>query len=367
MRLALELTRDVRLLVLIAAAALLLLLAVPAAFALRAARRPGALAAAALLATAALDGVLLAADPFTLLVAWEAFLPVLFLALVAEGGGRAAGRALAGLGAADLGLVAAAGLLEGTAPAELTHLPATGLTGLAFGLALVPVLGRLGAFPFHGWVADAAEDAASPASALIVALASRLAGVALAIQLVTWFSVEGWAAIALLALGALSAAGGVLRAAVEEDARRAAAHAGTALAGAVLLAAGGNAPLGALVAGLLAAGVGGALALLAGSAPVASPHAGIAAWVRRTPVVRWLARAADADPAAVGAGAVAAAATVLFALERLVDLAVDRLLAGAARGAAALVVKGDGGGHARYVIWSLAGLVLVILVFVGGF
>jgi hypothetical protein len=243
----------------------------------------------------------------------------------------------------------------------------TGLTGLACALAFVPVLARLGAIPFQGWTPEAAAGVASPVPALLVAVASRLAGVALAVELLGWFSIEGWAALALLALGALTAGAGVLRAAVEEDARRAAAHVGVALSGAVVLALGGNAPLGALIAGLLAAGVGGALALLAGSRPLPSPHARLAAWVRRTPVVRWLAHLADADPAALAYRAVTGAARVLFALERGLDALLERALAGLVRGAARLVVKGDGGDHARYVIWSLVGLALVIVVFVGGF
>jgi hypothetical protein len=64
---------------------------------------------------------------------------------------------------------------------------------------------------------------------------------------------------------------------------------------------------------------------------------------------------------------VTAAARALFALERLVNAFFDRLLVRVAHAAARLVVKGDGGDHARYVIWSLLGLVLIVLVFVGGF
>jgi len=366
MSLALRLGYDTGLVLLSAAAVLFLLASIPAAMALQHARRPWAVVVAALVGVAALNGVILADDPFTLVVAWGALLPVLFLALVAEGGEHAAGRALAGLGAADLCLVAAAGFLELT-PAGEGGLGAVALPGLAFALLGVAALGRLGAFPFQGWVADAAVESSSPVSALLVSLVARLAGVSVLVTLVSPSTAPGWGRLALAVAGGLTLAAGGLRAAMAEDARRAAASVGIALSGVTLLAAGLAGPVAALLAGLVAAAAGAALSLLAGSKPLASPHAALAAAVRRTPVLSGLARAADADPAALARGAVTVAATLLFAVERLVNAFFDWLLVALARAAARLAVRGDGGDHARYVIWSLLGLALVILVFAGGF
>lgn len=324
-------------------------------------RWPAALAAAAAGDLARVPGAVAEGLGAAGLLHWES-LAVLLPALLAirggPGGARAALRGVVTLAVAELVVLAGAGLAGAHAA------PALAAAGAA--LAAAGAAARLGAMPFHGWIPAAAEDASAPAVA-IVATATKLAGTIALASLAAAGGLGAPARAALLGLGGLSLALGLGLALVQVDGRRRVAHLSGAHGGAVLLAlAAGHATaaLGLAVVGALALAAGFVLAAPLDCAPLRGATLG-ASGVGRL-AVRLRAAERALEPAAIARGAVDALAVLGFAAERLVNALFDVVAVAAARALATGSRRAHDGSHATYLVWSMAGLVALLALFVGG-
>lgn len=316
-------------------------------------------------------GALVAGDLLTLLVYWEAsLLPIAALAAAggATGGPRTGLRAFTTGAVGDLLLLAGVGIVEALTLEghPLADAPA-GLAALGLCLAAIGATARAGAVPFHAWLPDALAGGPGPAAALLLALGKLiglgvLVAYAQAIQTAVG-TAEGPALLArlaparlaLLLLGAASAAGGLALAITPGDRRRRTAHLSIAHTGLVLLAVATGAPI-AVTLGVALAGTGLLAAWLCFEPPAGAAAAGGPAW----------ARALRVDPAALGRAVVDLLAAAAFALERAVNAVHDVVLTGLVAALAAFSRRNHDGSHATYLVWSVVGLVAIVLFLAGG-
>lgn len=188
-------------------------------------RTVGALTAAFVLVLAA---ALCARDPLSLLTAWElmTLLPAVVI-LVAHGGDRSSRKTvftyiaithLGGVGTwIALLLLAQAGAIGGSATIS------TG-SSLQIAVALAALVGmgtKAGVMPLHVWLPRAHPIAPAPVSALMSGVMIKVAIYALVRVLVEWIGVVPvWLGIAVVAVGALSALGGVVYALFQHELKR---------------------------------------------------------------------------------------------------------------------------------------------------
>jgi formate hydrogenlyase subunit 3/multisubunit Na+/H+ antiporter MnhD subunit len=179
---------------------------------------------------AAMNLVLLAADAFGFLFAWELMSVTSWALVVAhhhEPGNRRAGflyLLMATL--SGLALLLAFGLLAGPAgdygfAAMRAARPAGGAAALALLLALAGTGAKAGLMPLHAWLPEAHPAAPSHVSALMSGVMTKVAVYAF-IRIV--FDLLGgppwWAAVVVLALGGATAVLGVLQALLQRDLKR---------------------------------------------------------------------------------------------------------------------------------------------------
>jgi NADH-quinone oxidoreductase subunit M len=119
------------------------------------------------------------------------------------------------------------------------------LVKVGFVLVLIASLLLLAAFPAHRWLADVLVEA-PPATGILVATALPTIGLCALLRFGCAVLPEGmrWASGVVVALGAVSAAYGALRALGQTDLRRMTAYATTTQAGFILLGAGSLTPQG---------------------------------------------------------------------------------------------------------------------------
>ncbi len=188
-------------------------------------RAVGALTGAFVLAMA---GVLCARDPLTFLAAWElmTLLPAAVI-LVARAGDRVARNtvfvylAVTHLGGA--GTWIAVLLLAGAGAFGDPSTLATG-SGLQVAVALAALVGmgtKAGLLPLHVWLPRAHPIAPAPVSALMSGVMIKVSIYALVRVLVEWTGVlPVWLGGLVLAIGAVSAVGGVVYALFQHDLKR---------------------------------------------------------------------------------------------------------------------------------------------------
>ncbi|MCL4290141.1 MAG: hydrogenase [Thermoleophilia bacterium] len=188
-------------------------------------RAVGALTGAFVLAMA---GVLCARDPFTFLAGWElmTLLPAAVI-LVARAGDRVARNtvfvylAITHLGGA--GTWIAVLLLAGAGAIGDPSALATG-SGLQVAVALTALVGmgtKAGLLPLHVWLPRAHPIAPAPISALMSGVMIKVSIYALVRVLVEWTGVlPVWLGGLVLAIGAVSAVGGVVYALFQHDLKR---------------------------------------------------------------------------------------------------------------------------------------------------
>lgn len=212
--------------ILLASAALGFLIAVYTARFM--AGRPGAgpFQAFFLFTMALASGATLADHLVTFLFFWEGMLISLYVMIsVGRPGAHAtAAKAFFINGVTDLCLLAGAGLAwmqAGTPVMSRIHLPAQGMSGLAFVLLAIGAASKAGAMPFHSWIPDAALDAPAPFMAFLPGVIEKLLGIyALARISLDLFEIGGWASTLLMVTGAATILLAVLMALVQTDARR---------------------------------------------------------------------------------------------------------------------------------------------------
>ncbi len=171
--------------------------------------------------------VICARDPLTFLAGWE-LMTLLPAALILVGRSDDAARRsvflyiavthIAGAGTWIAVLLAAhAGVLDGA------HVLARG-SGLQIAIALAALAGmgtKAGVMPLHSWLPRAHPIAPAPVSALMSGVMIKVAIYGLVRVLVDWLGVLPlWFGVVVLALGALSAVGGVVYALFQHDLKR---------------------------------------------------------------------------------------------------------------------------------------------------
>ena len=174
--------------------------------------------------------VLLAADAFTFLFAWEVMSVSSWALVMARHEEPASARAgfvyLVMAVFSGIAMLLAFGTLAGAAggyafDAMRAARPGPGLTALAFMLALVGAGSKAGLVPLHVWLPLAHPAAPSPVSALMSGVMTKIALYGF-IRVV--FDLLGgapwWAATLVLALGGITAVLGVLHALMERDLKR---------------------------------------------------------------------------------------------------------------------------------------------------
>ena len=176
----------------------------------------------------ALAAVLCARDPLTFLAAWEAMtvLPAVVI-LVARNADRVARRtvfvylAITHLGGAGT-WVAVLLLAHAGAVANPSSIGAG--SGLQTAVALAALVGmgtKAGVIPMHAWLPRAHPIAPAPVSALMSGVMIKVAVYGLVRVLVEWDGApQAWIGVVVLALGALSAVGGVVYALFQHDLKR---------------------------------------------------------------------------------------------------------------------------------------------------
>jgi len=171
--------------------------------------------------------VLCARDPLTFLAGWE-LMTLLPAALILVGRSDAASRHTVFLYVAVTHLAGAgtwiAVLLAAHAGALGGHGALARGSGLQIAIALTALAGmgtKAGAMPFHSWLPRAHPIAPAPVSALMSGVMIKVAVYALVRVLVDWLGVLPLGiGVLVLALGALSAVGGVVYAIFQHDLKR---------------------------------------------------------------------------------------------------------------------------------------------------
>jgi hydrogenase-4 component B len=181
-----------------------------------------------------LAGVLCARGPLPLLAAWElmTLLPAAVI-LVAHGEDRHAQRAVftyvavthvggAGTWVAVLLLAKAGAIGAGAIGAgAATLVPGSGLQAAVAVSALVGLGTKAGLMPLHVWLPRAHPIAPAPVSALMSGVMIKIPIYLMVRVLVDWSGPEPtWVGVSVVALGALSAVGGVTYALFEHDLKR---------------------------------------------------------------------------------------------------------------------------------------------------
>ena len=183
------------------------------------------LTAAFLLAMAA---VICARDPLTFLLGWElmTLLPAAVILLARAGDERARQTVFSYVAITHLGGVGTwiAILLLAEAGAIGNASAITSGSGMQTAIALAALIGmgtKAGVMPMHVWLPRAHPIAPAPVSALMSGVMIKVAVYALVRVLVEWIGVLPlWLCLLVLALGALSAVGGVTYALFEHDLKR---------------------------------------------------------------------------------------------------------------------------------------------------
>ena len=172
--------------------------------------------------------VICARDPLTFLLGWElmTLLPAAVILLAREGDEHARQTVFSYVAITHLGGVGTwiAILLLAEAGAIGNASAITSGSGLQTAIALAALIGmgtKAGVMPMHVWLPRAHPIAPAPVSALMSGVMIKVAIYALVRVLVEWLGVLPlWLCLLVLALGALSAVGGVTYALFEHDLKR---------------------------------------------------------------------------------------------------------------------------------------------------
>ena len=209
-----------------------------------------------LLVTAAFSaGAVLADNMVAMLFFWEGLLIFLyaFIALSKSGqpSKKTAMKAFLINGVTDLCLLAGicvTGYIAGTM--SMTGISANKLTldgwaALGYVLMLIGALSKAGAIPFHTWIPDAALDSSAPFMAYVPAAVDKLLGIYFLTRISVYlFTLNGFAQIGLMTLGALTILIAVMMALVQSDYKRLLSYHAVSQTGYMILGIGTLNPIG---------------------------------------------------------------------------------------------------------------------------
>jgi len=185
-----------------------------------------------MLLLAAVTGVIIAADAFTFLFAWEALTVAFYVLAAATRADRAqpgAAWATAGVGAWGgafllIGFLLLAGAAHSFLFAPWTRLPASGLRDTAYALIVFGFSTKVGLIPFQGWMPRGYPAAPGPLRAAMAGLAVNAGFYGLWRFLALLGRPPGWLAVTVLVLGGVTALLGITFAAVDSDLNRVIAY-----------------------------------------------------------------------------------------------------------------------------------------------
>ncbi len=185
-----------------------------------------------MLLLAAVTGVIIAADAFTFLFAWEALTVAFYVLAAATRTDRAqpgAAWATAGVGAWGgafllIGFLLLAGAAHSFLFAPWARLPASGLRDTAYALIVFGFSTKVGLIPFQGWMPRGYPAAPGPLRAAMAGLAVNAGFYGLWRFLAVLGRPPGWLAVTVLVLGGVTALLGITFAAVDSDLNRVIAY-----------------------------------------------------------------------------------------------------------------------------------------------
>ncbi len=185
-----------------------------------------------MLLLAAVTVVVVAADAFTFLFAWEALTVAFYVLVLATRADRdqpGAAWATAGVGAwGGASLLVGFSLLAGAAHsfnfAPWARLSASGLHATAYALIVFGFATKVGLAPFQGWMPRGYPAAPGPARAAMAGLAVNAGFYGLWRFLALLGRPPGWLAVTVLVLGGVTALLGIAFAAVQSDLNRVIAY-----------------------------------------------------------------------------------------------------------------------------------------------
>jgi hydrogenase-4 component B len=191
-----------------------------------------ALGWAYMLLLAAMTVVVVAADAFTFLFAWEALTVAFYVLVLATRADRAqpgAAWATAGVGAwGGASLLVGFSLLAGAAHSfnfgAWARLSGNGAHATAYALIVFGFATKVGLAPFQGWMPRGYPAAPGPARAAMAGLAVNAAFYGLWRFLALLGRPPGWLAVSVLVLGGVTALSGITFAAVQSDLNRVIAY-----------------------------------------------------------------------------------------------------------------------------------------------
>jgi len=198
-------------------------------------------ASAYLVILGAATTIVVSADVFSFLFAWET-LTLAFFGLVGSGRRRAAtaswltlGFGKVGAGALTIGVLLTAATNHSTELDTLHRLPHSTTEAIAFALVVVGFGAKVGLVPFHPWVPVAYQEAPGPTRAAMAGLAANVGFYGLW----RWLGLFGrpplWLAVAVLVLGGVTAVVGIAFGAVAGQLDRVIAHSSVEQAGVILV------------------------------------------------------------------------------------------------------------------------------------
>lgn len=327
-----------------------------------------------LTAVALANGALLSDNLTQMLFFWEALLIPLFGMIVAAHpeAHTTAVKSFVVVGIADLCLMFGMGLLEHASHQQYVsgvHVAVGAAALTAFVCMLCGALAKAGGVPFHSWVPDAAEETPLPFTMAFPASLGRILGVYLVIRMLTYqfFFTSPWVSRIVIIVGAVTLAWGVVRALAQPSTNKTVAYASIALTGLCFV-----------VTGAFFADAPVAAALFTGLLTILSTTAFIVCGGRETACDAALARrntrggiiktindtANDArlDPYALGMTMANAGAIIAFRLDRTINWIYDGLVPFLTVVLSTIVRLFHTGNYALYILWSLAGTVVVIAV-----
>jgi len=198
------------------------------------------------------NGSVLANNLVLLLFFWEGILATMYVMILIgkKEAYKAALKAILIAGVTDLIMmlgIALTGYLAGTMEMDKIRLPIEGLGLIAFICLMIGALSKAGAFPFHTWIPDAADNAPLPFMAFLPGALEKLLGVYLMTRITMDlfdFQHGSMASIVITALGAATIIIGAMMALIQRDFKRLLSYHAVSQVGYIILGMGTALPVG---------------------------------------------------------------------------------------------------------------------------
>ena len=203
------------------------------------------------------NGSVLANNLVLLLFFWEGILGTMYVMILVgkKEAYKAALKAILIAGVTDLVMmlgIALTGFLAGTMDMDKIHLSLEGWGLVAFICLIIGALSKAGAFPFHTWIPDAADNAPMPFMAFLPGALEKLLGVYLLTRITLDlfdFQHGSQMSVILMALGACTIIIGAMMALIQRDFKRLLSYHAVSQIGYIILGIGTALPVG-IIGGL---------------------------------------------------------------------------------------------------------------------